>query len=184
MKVLAVNRLYDSVASDLPKVDLLADSSIVTPGKPLFLPDVASGYTLMVAPAFRIDRLGKNIAARFAPRYYNDVTLVARVIPEDLSPDCGALATAFDSSLIEGTWIPVPGQSLPMSVAIEDLFKLEISAESTGINETIALLSRYFTLKNGDIIIPCHFSFKHNAVIDTRFRAELCNTPVIDIKIK
>ncbi len=184
MKVLAVNRLYDTASSVFPKVDLLADSSIVIPGKPLFLPEISGSYNLMLAPAFRIDRLGKNIASRFAPRYYNNITLVARVIPEDINPDCGALATSFDSSLIEGSWMPLEGQSTPMTVAIEDSFKLEITAESTGINETIAFLSRYFTLKNGDIIIPCHFSFNHKAIIDSRFTAELCDTPVIDIKIK
>lgn len=185
MKLLAVNRLPGTDIDELPKVDLLADSSIVTPGKPLFLPEIAENYHLVAAPAFRICRLGKNIAERFAYRYFDAMTIVLRVIPE-LPPDipASALTTAFDSASVEGKWLNLPEFDTPLNIEIQHSDKISISINETGIGKAISVLSRHFTMKNGDIILPCMFPTEYTAVIDTRFNVSINGNNAIDLKIK
>ncbi|HAO63855.1 MAG TPA: 2-hydroxyhepta-2,4-diene-1,7-dioate isomerase, partial [Porphyromonadaceae bacterium] len=47
--------------------------------KPFFIPDFAPEFVLHPALAVRIDRLGKNIAPRFAHRYYQSASACAVV---------------------------------------------------------------------------------------------------------
>lgn len=185
MKLLAVNRLPDAAIAEFPKVDLLADSSIVTPGKPLFLPEIAENYHLVAAPAFRISRLGKNIAERFAYRYFDAMTIVLRVIPK-LPHDipASAFTTAFDSSAVEGKWLELPELDSPLDIEIQHCDKISISINETGICKAIAVLSRHFTIKNGDIILPCTFPAEYTAAIDTRFSVSINGNNAIDLKIK
>ena len=52
--------------------EIIPDSSIQKSGKPFFMPFTNERYECRIAAAVRIGRLGKNIASRFASRYYNE----------------------------------------------------------------------------------------------------------------
>ena len=58
---------------------LMADSTMLVGNKPFFIPDFAPEFVLHPALAVRIDRLGKNIAPRFAHRYYQSASACAVV---------------------------------------------------------------------------------------------------------
>ena len=188
MKILLLDRPLSAPVSVSDRVDMMADSSIVLPGKPVFLPDEGEGFSATILPAFRIGRLGRSIAPKFARRYYDAFTLVLRVIPPRSSdiPEGSAIAVSFDSALSVGQWIPV--DSIPEVVTLRsDIFPhlVSFSRADLLIDDTISMLSRYFTLKNGDIIIPSLSPapvFK--LAVDTRVSAAVDSFNLLDVKIK
>lgn len=139
-------------------VSLVPDSALVTRGRPLFLPDfVDAGWRLCVAPMFRIGRLGKYIEPRFAHRYVDGVGLCATLLPPAGSGGVSALEAAFDGSLAVGIFSDI-SQAVASNIGISMLgisaFGHTVTAGGIRLAEILALLSRFSTLRTGDIVIP------------------------------
>ena len=181
MNILAIRRDITRPLTEQPCVELLADSSLVIPRNPLFIPDVAPAYSCAVAPAFRISRLGKCIGLKFAARYRDAVAPMLRLFPEVADTD-SAIFQAFDSSAALGSWIPVPEGDFTMTGAEGNAVTL--SAEALEIDRAIEILSRYFTLKNGDIIVPGYLPGRFTPEINTRFTVDVNGERLLDLKIK
>ena len=82
MKIIIVNRnIEHQLSHDIPRVDIIPDSAIIRDGKPFFVPNFSSRWKYEAMVAFRSMRLGKNIAPKFAHRYYDAFTLAVRTIP-------------------------------------------------------------------------------------------------------
>ena len=79
MKIIAVGmnyaahnkELHHSLKLSEPTIFMKSDSSLLKDGKPFFIPDFSSEIHYETEIVVKIDRLGKNIAERFAHRYYN-----------------------------------------------------------------------------------------------------------------
>jgi 2-keto-4-pentenoate hydratase/2-oxohepta-3-ene-1,7-dioic acid hydratase in catechol pathway len=112
----------------------------------------------------KINRIGKNIAPQFAHRYYSEIGLGVDFTARDLQRKLKAegkpweISKAFDNSAVIGNFIPV--QDL---TNVQDIrFKLDLNGNTVQnghsaemifpINELIAYVSRFFTLKIGDIL--------------------------------
>lgn len=160
MKILEVDRSLAPGAPSIigaatPHVTLLTDSSAILPGKPLFIPEFDTQWKLVVCPAIRISRLGKFISPKFARRYYDAISAVARLIP--LSGNItGACAQAFDSAIVLGNWLALTPDTPVPPVTITHLSEMQVTIDqqTMQIDRTISDLSKFFTLKTGDIIIP------------------------------
>jgi hypothetical protein len=165
---------------------LTTDSAIQRDGKPLFPPEISENWELALTIAYRIARLGKSIAARFAPRYYDAYTIAARLIPLDLvdniSQPLSPLATAFDGAMAMGRWIEIEPQA---EVAVSQPLQLSSSTfNPEAINTAIDNLSRSFILKTGDVIIPSAPIARFSVAIDTKIEASLNNQNVLSFRIK
>ena len=141
-----------------------ADSSLLKDGKPFFVPDDMGRIDYETEIVVRICRLGKAIPARFAHRYYDAVTVgidfTAREMQEQLRQKGlpWEMCKGFDGAAAIGEWVPVEKfrdvQTLP--------FHLEINGKTVQegctadmlfkIDEIIEYISKYFTLKTGDIL--------------------------------
>ncbi len=112
----------------------------------------------------RINRLGKNIAPRFANRYYDAVTVGIDFTARDLQRkfreqgNPWELCKGFDSSAAIGTFVPVDRykdiQSLNFNLMIDGK---EVQRGCTAdmlfkIDDIIAYVSRFVTLKIGDLL--------------------------------
>lgn len=185
MKLLIANSTPGKKPAAEPDVTLVTDSSIVLPKNPLFIPDYAPEYVIEALPAVRISRLGKTISAKFAHRYYDAFTLLLRVLPViDGTPvrQGSAIYTAYDSAIIKGDWLEnLPQEKFTVTLG-ENSYTTSVS--ELNIDETISSLSRYFSLKMGDIIAPCRFPLTQIPVADTRLAASICDREIINIKIK
>lgn len=73
MKTFALLDIKDLADEDCPAY-VIADSGLVTRGKPLFLPEWDSDFRALPAVALRVGKLGKTIAPRFAARYIDGVS--------------------------------------------------------------------------------------------------------------
>lgn len=172
---------------------LIADSAIVRNNRPVFLPDFArSGWIVEIRPAIHIGRLGKFIPVRFAERYILNVSLVSCLRQSDTSlPD--PLADSFDGAITIGEPFPyIPDKSLEISVTFAPLSgdaapivkSANIPQDLLRLPETVALLSRYATLKSGDIILPASIGLTFPAAIGYSLTATLASTTALISRLK
>ncbi len=136
--------------------EIIADSALVLPGRPTFIPDLpdAESWVAELLIAARISRLGKSISPKFAHRFHDCITLVARLVPigNDGSRIKGIMS-AMDFGVTLGEWIDRPqpdNRNIEITFAGEK-FPLENLTEQ--INSAIVNLSRFSTLKMGDVLL-------------------------------
>ena len=150
--------------TEAPVLFTKADSSLLKSGKPFFVPDFMGRIDYEAELVIRICRLGKNIPQRFAHRYYDAVTVgidfTARDVQQQLR-EKGLpwdLSKSFDGAAAIGEWV---GKDKFLDVQAL-VFHLDINGQTVqegctadmvfGIDEIVAYISQYFTLKTGDVI--------------------------------
>lgn len=149
---------------DSPVVFTKADSALLKDHKPFFIPDWSEQVDYETELVIRICKLGKSIPARFAYRYYDAVTVGIDFTARDIQREVRAkgnpwdICKGFDGSAVIGDWVDVSkfrsiqaihfhldinGKTVQEGCSSDMLFK---------VDEIIEYISRYFTLKTGDII--------------------------------
>ena len=132
MKIIAVGMNYARHNEELghtlenkePVIFMKPDSAILKDGKPFFIPDFSNEVHYETELVVRINRLGKNIASRFAHRYYDAVTVGIDFTARDLQRrfrEVGnpwELCKGFDSSAAIGTFVPVEQLARSVSASI------------------------------------------------------------------
>ena len=154
---------FSSAPSDLIYYTL-PETSLQRNGKPVFLPDYANPAQLEVHLAVRICRLGRHISARFASRYYDAVTVMPHFIAPALWEKTQKLGLPWDAALGFDNATPLGEfvEIAPSTVSQLD-FSLRVDGEvqmsgSTAqwlhhVDNVIAEVSQYFTLRRGDILL-------------------------------
>lgn len=154
MKMIALARRASDTVDDFPVVSVIPDSAVTLPGKPLFVPDFASEWEARFMLGVRVSRLGKGVSARFAPRYYDAVTLLMRLSPLPAESWPGGLASAFDGCIQLGEWSALPSDpAAPVTVCFAGL-TVTLTPDEAAIDSAVAVVARYLTIRNGDIIAP------------------------------
>ena len=173
MKIIAVGMNYPLHCHELhaeeplpeePVIFMKPDSALLKDGKPFFIPDFSNQVEYETELVVRVCRLGKNIAERFAHRYYDAVTVGIDFTARDLQRKFRAegkpweLCKGFDNSAAIGDWIStdriadlqnvhfhldIDGQTVQQGCSADMLF---------GVDRIIAYVSRFCTLKIGDLI--------------------------------
>ena len=183
MKIFAIGMNYAAHNQELhgtlkrpdePVIFTKADSAILNQGKPFFIPDHLGRIDYETEVVVRICRLGKNIAQRFAHRYYDALTIgidfTARNLQKKAS-EAGqpwTICKGFDGSAAIGEWIPkekllTDPESPSEQSGIQRLhFHLDINGKTVQegctsdmlytVDEIIAYISQFFTLKTGDLL--------------------------------
>lgn len=142
-----------------PEVSLLKD------GKPFYLPDFSSDMQYETEIVVKINRLGKNIARRFACRYFEEVTVGIDMTARDLQKKFREkglpweLCKSFDNSAVIGEFVRLADlectmDNLPFHL---DINETTVQAGNTSamlfkIEEIIEYVSQFVTLKMGDLI--------------------------------
>lgn len=171
MKIICVGLNYRNHAFEVgmplpeePLIFLKPDSSIIKNNKPFFLPDFSEDIQYEVEVVIKISKLGKGIAPEFASRYYDEVTLGIDITARDLQKKQSGLGFPWEISKCFDGSAPL-GQFIKLS-DIPDInntdFRLEINKNvvqksSTSdmifnFNDIVSYVSRFFTLKTGDLI--------------------------------
>ncbi|MBR4119774.1 MAG: fumarylacetoacetate hydrolase family protein [Bacteroidales bacterium] len=171
MKIFAVGWNYNSHNKEMdntlvlnePVIFLKPESAILKDGKPFFYPDWSSQIEYEAEIVVRIDRLGKNIQSKFAYRYYNSYTIGIDFTARDYQAKARAngnpwdISKGFDGSAVVGDFIPTNGEKLG-----EKEFYLTINGNEVqrgnsrdmifSIDDIVAYVSKFYTLKKGDLI--------------------------------
>lgn len=173
MKIFAVGLNYPQHNKELnetlykgevPVIFTKADSSLLKDGKPFFVPDDMGRIDYETEIVVRICRLGKAIPARFAHRYYDAVTVGIDFTARELQAELRKkglpweMCKGFDGAAAIGEWVSVEKfrdvQALQFHLDINGKIVQEgrTSDMLFKIDEIIEYISKYFTLKTGDII--------------------------------
>lgn len=189
MKVIAVKRAPGALLSDPPALEVIVDSATVAVGRPLFLPDFDSRWRMEICPAFKISRLGKDISARFASRYYDSFTVAVRLVPVNVREKLvdnqipeGVLGL-FDYCLGFGEWLPLPPQGQPLEIEAGETV-VSIDGSKLDTDNVIELVSHYTTLKTGDVVLPCSIAEIEPVEPGTDFSVEIRGVGAFDFKIR
>lgn len=187
MKILELRDFGSQGNPALPTLILTTDSSAVRDNRPVFLPEISKRWRCDFSIAFLISRLGKSIAERFAPRYYDMMTLCTRFVPLDMvagsdgSEQWTPWATAFDGALAIGGWI----DAAPVkTVDITAPRSISFSNVATPIAKAIKTLSKDMIIKTGDIIIPPAPLFSCDIAIGDRVEASVNGLRLLEFNVK
>lgn len=197
MKIFAVGMNYVGynkslseplLKQDDPVIFTKADSSLLKDRKPFFIPDELGTIEYEAEVVVRVCRLGKSISERFAPRYYDAVTVGIDFTARDLLRKLSQqglpwdMSKSFDGAAALGEWV-----SKDKFLDIQRLrFHLDVNGETKQegctsdiiykVDEIISYISRFFTLKTGDLIytgcptsgFPVHINDRLEGYIEER----------------
>lgn len=171
MKIIGVGLNYVNHAKefggDVPKepvIFLMPETALITRNLPFFYPDFSSQIEYEVELVVKISRLGKNIPEKFAHRYYDEIGIGIDFTARDLQRQAGAaglpwtISKGFDGAAPIGTFVN--------KAELGDLNNINFSLEKNGqlvqqgnsadmlfsFDALIAYISRFFTIKIGDLI--------------------------------
>jgi 2-keto-4-pentenoate hydratase/2-oxohepta-3-ene-1,7-dioic acid hydratase in catechol pathway len=171
MKLICIGRNYAQHISELksekpsePVVFLKPDTAILLNHQPFFIPDFSNEVHYEVEVLVKINRVGKYIDSKFAHKYYEQIGLGIDFTARDLQQELKGKglpwekSKAFDGSAVIGNWVSKSNYDNLNNISFSLLKNNKIVQSSTtgdmlwGIDEIIAYVSQYFTLKIGDII--------------------------------
>lgn len=171
MKIICIGRNYAEHVKELnnnrpdsPVIFLKPDTSIILKNQPFFIPDFSSEINYEVEIILKICKLGKHIENKYAHKYFNQIGLGIDFTARDTQNELKSnglpweKAKAFDGSALVGSWFD--------KTKYQDLRNLNFSLNKNGksvqigntsqmmwnFDELISEISKYFTLKIGDII--------------------------------
>jgi 2-keto-4-pentenoate hydratase/2-oxohepta-3-ene-1,7-dioic acid hydratase in catechol pathway len=171
MKIICVGRNYAEHARELnnpvnksPVIFLKPDSSLLLKRLPFFIPEFSDDIHHEIELVIKINRLGKNIAKKFAKKYYQEITVGIDFTARDLQTELKSkglpweLSKGFDGSAAVGKFIPVEDDITENGIDFSLTKNEKIVQKGNSkdmlhsIDELISFISRYFTLKKGDLI--------------------------------
>jgi 2-keto-4-pentenoate hydratase/2-oxohepta-3-ene-1,7-dioic acid hydratase in catechol pathway len=171
MKIICIGRNYTEHIEELanekpsePVVFLKPDTSILLKKQPFFIPDFSNDVHYEVEVLVKIDRIGKHIDSKFSHKYYNEIGLGIDFTARDLQSKLKEKglpwekAKSFDGAAVIGNWVDKTKfdsiDSLNFHLNKNEK-KVQIGNTQNmlwKVDEIIAYVSKYFTLKIGDII--------------------------------
>lgn len=204
MKIICIGRNYTDHIAELnnekptdPVVFLKPDTAILLKKQPFFIPDFSSDVHYEVEVLVKINRIGKHIEKEFAHKYYDEIGLGIDFTARDLQKKIKEKglpwekAKCFDGAAVIGdTWIN--------KSEIEDINNLNFTLEKNAqvvqkgntslmlwkINELIEYVSKYFTLKIGDVIFTGTPSGVGKVNPEDKLKGFIEDKQIFNIKIK
>ncbi|PHK27141.1 2-hydroxyhepta-2,4-diene-1,7-dioate isomerase [Nostoc linckia z16] len=171
MKMICIGRNYanhiaelNNERPDVPVIFMKPDTALVQKQFPFVLPDFSNDVHHEVEVLVKINKVGKYIDAKFAHKYYDEIGLGIDFTARDVQSKLKEkglpweIAKAFDGSAVVGDFVPKSElsdlQDLNFELSNNDSIvqKGNTSHMLWKIDEIIAYVSQFFTLRTGDII--------------------------------
>lgn len=171
MKIFCIGRNYVDHAKEMnasvpesPLFFMKPDTAILRPGTPFFYPNFSTNVHFECELVVKINRVGKNIAEKFAHKYYDEIGLGIDFTARDLQAKCKEkghpweIAKAFEGSA------PISKEFIPKSELNQADIRFHMTKNGEivqqgstsdmifSIDQLIAHLSKFMTLKKGDLI--------------------------------
>lgn len=171
MKILCIGRNYAEHIAELnnerpsePVVFIKPDTAILKDNEAFYHPDFSNDIHHEVEIVLKINKMGKNIEAKFANKYYEEIGIGIDFTARDIQSKLKEKGLPWEKAKAFNGSAPISG--FVPKTEFPDLknlnFHLEIDGETrqTGntsmmlwnFDEIIAEISKYFTLKTGDLI--------------------------------
>lgn len=204
MKIFAVGLNYDSHNKEMkrtfessePVVFMKPDTALLKDGKPFFLPDFSEEIHYETELVIKINRLGKNISEKFAHRYFNEITIGIDFTARDIQrkqKELGLpweIAKSFDNSAAVGEFISINEVGNLDDIDFHLLLNEKMVQSDNSRNmiysfsKIISYISRFFTLKIGDLIFTGTPAGVGSVQINDHLQGYLNQQKLLDLKIK
>ena len=171
MKVICIGRNYlmhirelKNKKNDRPVIFLKPETSIIKKNQPFFIPDFSINIHHELEFLVKINRVGKSISAEFAHKYYDEISIgidfTARDVQDKLKMSSlpWEKSKSFDGSALIGKWInkkkfeDISNINFHMTNNSKVVQNGNTSEMIWNIDELISEVSKFFTLKIGDVI--------------------------------
>lgn len=171
MKIICIGRNYSEHAKEMnatvsktPIFFMKPDTAVLRNGYDFYMPDFTNDLHYECELVYRIDKVGKNIAEKFASNYYGTVTLGIDFTARDLQQTCKEKGLPWE---IAKSWehsAPISTEFIDLSSLNQTTISFELKKNGTivqkgnssdmlfNIDQIIAYISRFMTLKKGDLI--------------------------------
>lgn len=203
MKIFAIGQNYIEHNKELnsanptePVVFMKPDTAALKNNKPFYIPDFSDEVHYETELIVKINRIGKNIAPKFAHRYYDEIGLgvdfTARDIQRRLKKEGKPweICKAFDNSAVIGDFMP--------KSELDDIRNIQFHLDLDGktvqrgnsadmifdIDTLIAYVSQFFTLKIGDILFTGTPVGVGKVSIDNRLEGYIFDRKMFDFQVK
>ena len=204
MKIICIGRNYSEHVRELnneipdePVIFMKPDSALLRNNDAFYIPDFSKDVHYECELIVRINRLGKNIEPRFANRYYDEIGLGIDFTARDLQNKLKAKglpwekAKAFDRSAVISS-------EFVAKTKLADLNSIKFQLKKNGdlvqrgdsaymlfpIDEIISQVSKYFTLKIGDLIYTGTPAGVGSVAIDDHLEGFLEGKKMFDFEVK
>lgn len=204
MKILAVGWNYLEHNKELehrevpsePVIFMKPETALLRENKPFFLPDFSTDVQYELEVVVRISKMGKNISEKFAPRYYDayglGVDFTARDLQRKFKEQGGPweLCKGFDNSAPVSEFIPKEELGDLSSLSFHlDLNGTTVQRGNTkdmifNVDAIVSYVSRFFTLKTGDLIFTGTPVGVGPVKIGDRLEGYLGDRKMLDFKVE
>jgi 2-keto-4-pentenoate hydratase/2-oxohepta-3-ene-1,7-dioic acid hydratase in catechol pathway len=171
MKIICIGRNYTNHIAELqnerpiePVVFLKPDSAILLKQHPFVIPEFSNNVHHEVELILKINKVGKYIEPKFAHKYYDEISVGIDFTARDLQDQLKAKglpwekAKAFDGSAVIGEFVSKEQFASLENINFELIKNDKVAQKGNSslmlwkIDELVAYVSQFFTLKIGDII--------------------------------
>ena len=203
MKIFAIGQNYTEHNKELnssnptePVVFMKPDTSVLKNNKPFYIPEFSQELHYETELILKFNRLGKNIDSKFSDRYYTEIGLGVDFTARDLQRKLKAegkpweVCKSFDNSAVIGNFLSVS--------ELKDIHNIQFRLDINGItvqqgsssdmifpiNELIAYVSRFFTIKIGDILFTGTPAGVGKVAIGDRLEGYIQDIKMFDFAVK
>lgn len=203
MKIICIGRNYAKHIEELqnekpenPVIFLKPDSAILAKNQPFFIPPFSDDIHYEVEVLVKINKVGKYIEEKFAHKYYDEIGLGIDFTARDLQSKLKEKglpwekAKGFDGSAVVGEFFPkeslgdLTNLKFTLSKNNEIVQDGNTNAMLWKIDELIAYVSQFFTLKKGDIIFTGTPAGVGKVTENDVLNGTIASKPAFSIKIK
>ena len=199
MKIICIGRNYVEHAKELNNPVPTKPMFFVKPDTALlrthmfYIPPFSNNIHYELELVVKIKKVGKSISKRFAQNYYDEISLGLDLTARDLQEECKEkgkpweIAKGFDSSAPIGKWYQ-KGELNSMDFYLlkngEKVQEGNPSQMVFDVDSIIEYVSKYMTLKKGDLIFTGTPSGVGKMETNDVFEAYLDGKKTIELKVK
>jgi acylpyruvate hydrolase len=172
MRIFAIGRNYaehikelNNERPDEPVIFTKPDTALLRNNSPFYYPEFSKDVHFEVELVLRISKEGKNVDEKFASRYYDAIGIGIDFTARDLQQKAKEKGLPWDIAKGFNGSAPVSDKFIPVK-EIGELANINFSLKIDGVtkqqgntslmlfdfNYIVSYLSKYFTLRTGDLI--------------------------------
>jgi len=203
MKIICVGRNYVDHIKELnnnkpkePVLFLKPQTAIINKGQPFFIPSFSNEVHYELEVIIKINRLGRFIEKKFSHKYYDEIGLGIDFTARDLQLELKKnglpweKAKAFDGSCLIGDWKNkkdfnnIDNIDFRLTKNDEIVQNSNTSLMLWKVDELIEYISKFFTLKIGDIIFTGTPAGVGKVQLNDKLKGYLNDNELLTINIK
>lgn len=203
MKIIAVGRNYvahiEELKNERPESPVIFgkfDTALLKDNAPFYMPDFSKEIHHEVELVIKISKEGKNIEKQFAHKYYEEIGLGVDFTARDLQDKLKAkglpweISKSFNNSAPISEFVPLSDYKDLKSISFDLLVNSELrqhgntTAMIFDFDDIVSYVSKFFTLKKGDLIFTGTPSGVKSVRIGDRLEGYIEGKKFFDFEIK